>query len=119
MSTIRIQRAHQQTVSAMRRTAEDIARRIESRHDVRWRWLGDSMELVAPKGLHDGDARASECLRPSLAPLPKPLAGGTHGRVTIDDAEVRIEIHLPLALTPVRAAVARQVAAKLDVILGA
>ncbi len=97
MSTIRIQRAHRQTLSAMRCTAEAIARRIEQRHDVRWRWLGDSMELDAPTG----------------------IAGGTRGRVTIDDAEVAIEIHLPPALFLARGMVQQRLAAKLDVILGA
>ncbi len=97
MSTIRIQRAHRQTVGALRRAAEAIACRIAQRHDVRWRWQGDSMELTAPPG----------------------IAGGTRGRVTIDDADVAIEIHLPLALAPARGMVERRLSAKLDVILGA
>jgi putative polyhydroxyalkanoate system protein len=96
MSTIRIQRAHRQTLSAMRRTAEAIARRIALRHDVRWSWQGDSMELVAPPG----------------------LAAGARGRVTLSDADVAIEIHLPLALSPARGMVERKLTAKLDVILG-
>jgi serine/threonine-protein kinase len=33
-----------------------------------------TMTIDGAEPLHDGDARASECLRPSLAPLPKPLA---------------------------------------------
>ena len=47
MATIRIHRAHQQTLSDLRGTAEAIARRIQARHAVSWRWQGDSMELTA------------------------------------------------------------------------
>ena len=92
MATIRIHREHQQTLSALRGTAEAIARRIEARHAVRWQWEGDSMELTA--------------------------AIGARGRVTIGAGDVAIEIHLPLALSPARGMVERRVAAKLDAILG-
>jgi putative polyhydroxyalkanoate system protein len=96
MSTIRIQRAHRLTLCAMRHTVETIARGIEERHAVRWRWHGDSMELVAPPG----------------------IAAGARGRVTIDDADVAIEVSLPLALSAARGMVERRLTAKLDVILG-
>ena len=97
MSTIRILRAHRRTLCAMRTTVEDIARGIEQRHAVRWRWQGDSMELVAPPG----------------------IAAGARGRVTIGDADVAIEIKLPLALAAARGMVERRLTAKLHVILGA
>ena len=78
----------------MRRVAEDVARRIERRHAVSWHWLGDTMELAA-------------------------AAGGARGRVTIGDDDVAIEIHLPLAFSPVRGMLERTVAAKLDALLAA
>lgn len=97
MSTIRIHRRHELSPSAVRHKAESVARRIEQRHDVRWRWEGDSLELSAPTG----------------------LASGTHGRVTIGQRDVAIELHLSLALRPVRRLVERELAAKLEEFLGA
>ena len=86
MSTIRIQRAHRQTLTALRRTAEAIARRIEQRHDVRWRWMGDSMELTAPPG----------------------IAGGARGRDHRRRGRGHRASHLPLALFPARGMVERK-----------
>ncbi len=96
MPTIHIHRAHRQSLGAMRRFVEATARRIEEKHAVRWRWVGDSMELVAPPG----------------------LAAGARGRVTIDEAAVAIEVNLPLALAAARGMVERRLNAKLDVVLG-
>ena len=79
----------------MRRTAEAIARRIEARHAVRWRWQGDAMELVAPAG----------------------IASGARGRLTVGDGDVTIEVHLPLALSPLRGMIERQLVARLDRVL--
>jgi putative polyhydroxyalkanoate system protein len=93
---IRIWRSHRLSDDHVRRTAETIARRIEQRHPVRWRWDGDSLELHAPEG----------------------PARGTRGRVTIDGALLAIELHLPLALSPLKGLVEGRLSAKLDEILG-
>ncbi|MBI4957570.1 MAG: polyhydroxyalkanoic acid system family protein [Myxococcales bacterium] len=95
MSTIRIHRHHAEGSTAVRRKAENIARRIAARHAVSWRWQGDSLELEAPTG----------------------LASGTRGRVTIGEGDVAIEIELPLLLRPMRRMVEREVSAKLDAAL--
>lgn len=97
MSTIRIRRSHRLPSEHVRRTAENLARRIEVRHAVRWRWEGDAIELHAPPG----------------------PASGARGRVTVGDGDVAIEIHLPLALFPLKGMVERRLSAKLDEILGA
>jgi putative polyhydroxyalkanoate system protein len=97
MSTIRIRRAHGLPSAQVRRTAETLARRIEQRHAVRWRWDGDAIELSAPPG----------------------PASGARGRVTVGEGDVAIEIHLPLALFPLKGMVERRLTAKLDEILGA
>lgn len=97
MSTIRIRRSHALPSAQVRRTAETLARRIEQRHAVRWRWEGDAIELAAPPG----------------------PASGARGRVTVGDGDVAIEIHLPLALFPLKGMVERRIVAKLDEILGA
>lgn len=97
MSTIRIRRSHGLSATQVRRTAEALARRIEQRHDVRWRWEGDAIELQAPPG---------------------PVSGA-RGRVTVGEGDVAIEIHLPLSLFPLKGMVERRLTAKLDEILGA
>jgi putative polyhydroxyalkanoate system protein len=96
MSTIRIHRSHGLPSEQVRRTAEAVARRIEQRHSVRWRWEGDAIELQAPPG---------------------PVSGA-RGRVTVGEGDVAIEIHLPLSLTPLKGMVERRVSAKLDELLG-
>jgi putative polyhydroxyalkanoate system protein len=97
MSTIRIRRPHVLPSEHLRRTAESLARRIEQRHAVRWRWDGDAIELHAPPG----------------------PARGARGRVTVGDGDVVIEIHLPLSLFPLKGLVERRIVAKLDELLGA
>jgi putative polyhydroxyalkanoate system protein len=97
MSTIRIRRSHALSTDQVRRTAEAVARRIEQRHAVRWRWEGDAIELSAPPG---------------------PVSGA-RGRVTVGEGDVAIEIHLPLSLFPLKGMVERRVSAKLDELLGA
>lgn len=97
MATIRIRRSHRLSSHDARHRAEALARRFEARLAVRWQWQGDSMELVAPRG----------------------PASGTRGRVTLGAGDVAIEIHLPLALSPVKGMVERRLSAKLDELLGA
>lgn len=97
MSTIRIRRSHGLPAEHLRRTAETLARRIEQRHAVRWRWEGDAIELHAPPG----------------------PASGARGRVTVGEGDVAIEIHLPLSLFPLKGMVERRLSAKLDELLGA
>jgi putative polyhydroxyalkanoate system protein len=96
MSTIRISRPHRLTRDHARRTAEAVARRLEARHPVSWSWQGDSLELSAPAG----------------------PARGARGRVTIEDRNLAIELHLPLALFPLRSLVEKRLTAKLDELLG-
>src|SRR6185312_12001296 len=96
MPVIRIRRSHRLSDDHARRTAETIARRIEQRHPVRWRWEGDSLELHAPEG----------------------PARGAHGRVTFDTGLLAIELHLPLVLSPLKGMVEGRLSAKLDEILG-
>jgi putative polyhydroxyalkanoate system protein len=95
MATIHVRRSHRLPVEHLRRTAEALATRMERRHAVRWCWDGDSLELSAPPG----------------------PASGARGRVTVRDGDVAIEIHLSLALSPLKGMVERRLSAKLDEIL--
>ena len=95
MSTIRLKQSHRQPTSELRARAENVARRIAERHAVSWRWDGDALELVAPSG----------------------MASGTRGRVTIGEADVAIEVELPLLLRPMRRLVERQLVARVSALL--
>jgi putative polyhydroxyalkanoate system protein len=96
MGRIFLRRPHRLSAKELRARAESIARRIEQRHDVRWRWEGDRLELNAPTG----------------------LARGTSGTVTVGEDHVEIEISLALPLRPVRRMVEGQLRARVDALLG-
>jgi putative polyhydroxyalkanoate system protein len=96
MSTISIQRRHVLPHDQVRRSAEQLARRIEQRLAVQWSWEGDCLTLTAPPG----------------------PARGARGKVHVRERDVHIEIHLPFALRPVKSLVESKLHSKLDDILG-
>lgn len=96
MSTISIQRRHVLPHEQVRRSAEQLARRIEQRLSVQWAWEGDCLTLTAPPG----------------------PARGARGKVHVRERDVHIEIHLPIALRPVKGLVESKLHSKLDDILG-
>jgi putative polyhydroxyalkanoate system protein len=95
MATILIRRPHKLAYNDLRSRAEAVARRIALRHNVSWRWEGDSMKLSAPAG----------------------LAKGTTGTVRVGQQDVHIEIELPLALRPVRGVVEGRLKERIDALL--
>ncbi len=95
MPTIRIQRAHAQSPHALRRQAEAVARRLEARHAVRWSFVDNRLGLVAASG----------------------VASGARGSVTIGEADVTVELHLPFGLRPMRGFVERELVRRLDELL--
>ncbi|MRG95801.1 polyhydroxyalkanoic acid system family protein [Polyangium spumosum] len=96
MAQIDIHRPHGMSEDAARRRAEDLARRLEQRRGVRWRWEGDELRLDAPSG----------------------PAKGTRGSVRVDAEVVRIRVELPLFLRPMRPVVETKLREKLDAMLG-
>ncbi len=96
MAQIDIQRPHGMSEDAARRRAEDLARRLELRRGVRWRWEGDELWLDAPSG----------------------PAKGTRGTVRVDAKAVRIRVELPLVLRAMRGVVESKIQEKLDTMLG-
>jgi putative polyhydroxyalkanoate system protein len=96
MATIEIRRPHGMTEDAARRRAEDLARRLEQRRGVRWRWEGKTLRLDAPAG----------------------PARGTRGAVSVDGQCVRIEVDLPLLLRAMKGVVESKIHERLDHVLG-
>ena len=83
MAQIDIRRPHGMSEDAAKRRAEDLAKRLELRRGVRWRWDGDVLRLDAPSG----------------------PAKGTRGTVRVDGEAVSIQVELPLLLRAMRSMV--------------
>ena len=68
MSTIDITHAHTLAKDEARKRAEDLARSLESRFNLRWHWDGDAIHFDAPGG----------------------AAKGTKGEVSVTDTDVHV-----------------------------
>jgi putative polyhydroxyalkanoate system protein len=97
MASIRILRSHRLPLDVARARAEELARRIEHRLAVSWRWEGERMRLSAPPG----------------------PASGARGVVHVTPEQVQIEIDLPLVLRPMKSVLEGKLHDKLDRLLGA
>lgn len=97
MATVLIHHRHNLTDSEVKKKVEAVARSVERRHDVRFRWEGGSMKLSADRG----------------------VAKGARGTVRLAKRELQIELVLPLALQPVRSLVEGRVKEQLNAMLGA
>jgi putative polyhydroxyalkanoate system protein len=95
MSTIDIRRSHTLSRDEARKRAEDLARTMETKFDLIWRWDGDRIVFDAPRG----------------------AAKGTKGSVHVGDADVRVEIDLPFLLRMLKTTVESKVQEKLGQLL--
>jgi putative polyhydroxyalkanoate system protein len=96
MATIDLRRKHTMTRDQTRAKAEELARGMEEKLGIRWRWEGDSIRFDTPAG----------------------VAKGTSGQVDVSDAEVRVQIDLPFLLRAIKGMVEGKVKERLDVIVG-
>jgi putative polyhydroxyalkanoate system protein len=95
MATIDIRRTHALNMETVRARAEELARGMESKLGLRWRWDGDQIRFDAPSG----------------------AAKGTSGTVSVDASAVRIEVDLPLLLRAVKGMVETRIKERLDAVL--
>jgi putative polyhydroxyalkanoate system protein len=95
MATIDISRAHTLDKDEARRRAETLAKSMEDKLGIRWRWEGDKIRFDAPGG----------------------AAKGTTGTVHVDPKDVRVEVDLPFLLRAVKGAVESKINQKLDALL--
>ena len=95
MATILLLRSHRLPVSEVRGRLERAARSAEQRHSLSWRWTDNAMEVTPPPG----------------------FARGARGRVVVSEADVRVEVDLPLSLRPARGLVESRLRRKLDDLL--
>lgn len=93
MASIEMGRRHSLDLPAARRKVEDLARDLESKIGLAWRWEGeDRVRFDVPKG----------------------PAKGVRGTLSVTAMDVRIEIDLPLLVKPMKGVIASRVQEKLD-----
>jgi len=95
MATIDVRRSHQLPKEEAKKRAEDLAKAMQQRFDLDWRWEGDRIVFDAPRG----------------------AAKGTRGSVEVGDSDVRVQIDLPLLLRMMKGTVEAKVSEKLAQLL--
>lgn len=96
MATIDIRRPHKLSKDAAREKAEGLARTMEEKIGVKWRWDRDVITFDVPSG----------------------AAKGTSGKVSVSDNEVHVAIDLPFLLRPMKGMVETKVKERLERALG-
>jgi putative polyhydroxyalkanoate system protein len=92
MATIDVHRTHTLSKDEARRRAEDLAKAMQQKLDLEWRWEGDRILFEAPRG----------------------AAKGTKGSVQVTEKDVRVQIDLPLLLRMLKGTVESKVNEKLS-----
>jgi putative polyhydroxyalkanoate system protein len=95
MATIDIQRTHSLAKEDAKNRAEQLAKGMEAKLALKWRWEGDHIRFEAPSG----------------------PAKGTTGTVEVTDSTVRVQIDLPFLLRVLKGKVESKVNEKLDQLL--
>jgi putative polyhydroxyalkanoate system protein len=76
MATIELSRPHTLSKEDAKRKAEEIAKGMQDRFGIVWRWDADTIRFETPSG----------------------AAKGTKGELAVSDKEVRVAIDLPFML---------------------
>ncbi len=95
MATIDIRRQHALTKEDARQRAEDLARGMEDKLGIRWRWEGDLIRFEAPGG----------------------AAKGAKGLVRVEASAVQVEIDLPFLLKAMKGTIESKVSERLEAVL--
>lgn len=95
MATIDVRRTHVLPKDEAKKRAEDLARTMQQKMDLDWRWDGDRIVFEAARG----------------------AAKGTKGSVDVTEREVRVQIDLPMLLRMLKGTVESKVNEKLSQLL--
>ena len=95
MSTIDITRAHTLSKEEAKQRAEQLAKGMEEKFSIAWKWDGDSIRFDAASG----------------------AAKGTKGEITVSDKDVRVAIDLPFMLKMMKGTIEQKVTEKLNQVL--
>lgn len=95
MATIDIKKSHSLSEEEAKKRAENLAKDMEGEMGIRWKWDGNKIKFEAPGG----------------------AAKGTSGTVSVEAAQVRVEIDLPFLLRAVKGTIEGKVNDKLNKVL--
>jgi putative polyhydroxyalkanoate system protein len=96
MATIDVRRSHKLEIATAKERAEELAKDMQSKMGIQWRWDGDRIRFDAPSG----------------------MAKGVTGTVSVSTSEVRVEIDLPFLMRPMKGMVEGKVNEKLNKLIG-
>jgi putative polyhydroxyalkanoate system protein len=96
MATIDINRPHTLGADIAKERAEELAKSMEKKLGIRWKWEGSQIHFDAPSG----------------------AAKGATGKVSVDASNVRVEVDLPFLLRAIKGTVEAKVKEKLDELIG-
>jgi putative polyhydroxyalkanoate system protein len=96
MATIDISRSHSLSTDVAKQRAEELAKGMEQKLGIRWRWEGDNIQFDAPSG----------------------AAKGATGSVDVNSSRVRVQIDLPFLLRAIKGTIESKVNDKLDKLIG-
>ena len=91
MATISIDRTHRLSQKNARDMAERLAKDLEKRFDLAWRWEGDDVHFQRP---------------------------GVSGSMHVGKTKITLDVKLGLLLTPLKPAIEREIHAQLDKLTG-
>ena len=92
MATIELSRAHSLPLDEAKKRAEELAKGMETKLGLSWKWDGDSIQFEAPSG----------------------AAKGTKGEVRVSTSDVKVSIDLPFMLRVMKGTIEEKVKEKLD-----
>jgi putative polyhydroxyalkanoate system protein len=92
MATIDLSKSHSLPLEDARSRAEEIAKSMESKIGIQWKWDGNTIRFEAPSG----------------------AAKGTKGELTVSASDVKIAIDLPFMLRVMKGTIEDKIKEKLD-----
>lgn len=95
MATIDIKRAHTLGLEPAKAKAEELAKGLEQKLGITWKWQGDAITFEAPSG----------------------VAKGATGKVSVDASSIHVAIDLPFLLKAMKGMVEQKVNDKLDALI--
>ncbi len=95
MATIDIRRAHSFDKTTAKQKAETLARGMEEKLGLAWKWAGDEIHFNAPSG----------------------MAKGTNGKVIVGEKEVHVAVDLPFMLKAMKGKIESKITEKLGEVL--
>jgi putative polyhydroxyalkanoate system protein len=95
MATIDITRNHSLPIDTAKSKAEELAKGMEQKFGIQWKWDGNTIRFDAPGG----------------------AAKGTKGEVAVSEKNVRVAIDLPFMLRVMKGTIEEKVNEKLNTLL--